>query len=200
MSPARWMTALVLASAACGPRPTKEVSVPTPHAMSTSDSKNETISFTAHLPANFESPTDTVGSRLLNEYGAVFVARGVAVPNVVVFKDSAAVTSFQSSAASTTETVGSVTIELQEPAMRALKDAVDEAASSGLSITPRGADAARRSYDDTVELWKSRVDPGLDHWVAARRISADDATRIRALTAFEQVPEIFKLEGEGVFF
>ena len=200
MRAAAYMAALVLASVACGTKPTKEVNAPTPQSMSTSDTKNETSSFTAHLPANFERPTDAVGSRLLNEYGAVFVARGVTVPNVVVFNDSAAVTAFQSSAASTTEMIGDVMIELQEPAMRALKDAINEATSSGLSITPRGNDAAKRSYEDTVELWNSRVAPGLDHWTSTGRITVEDGNRIRALTPFEQVPEILKLEEQGVFF
>jgi hypothetical protein len=168
--------------------------------MNTPNLNNIAGSFAGHLPTTFVAPDDDVGNRLLKEYGALFVAHGVAVPNVVVFKDAAAVTAFQLSTTSATDTVGGVKIELQVPAMRSLKEAVTEASSSSLSITPRGADAAKRSYDDTVELWKSRVEPGLEHWVSAGRITADDAKRIRALSPFEQVAEIFRLEEQGIFF
>ena len=193
-----------LAVTACGPKPANEKThasaSPAKQAMNTASTDSDTHAFSGHLPVNFEMPPDEVGQRLLKEYGAMFVARGVAVGKVVVFKDSAAVTAFQSSTPTLLEAVGGVNIELQESAMSALKGAINEASSSGLSITPRGADSAKRSYDDTVDLWKSRVDPGLDHWVSAGRITPDDAKRIRAMTPFEQVPEIFRLEDQGIFF
>jgi len=168
--------------------------------MSNLPANEQNRSYISHLPANFEAPDDDVGKRLLKEYGALFVARGVSVPYVVVFKDAAAVNAFQASAGSTAETIGGVRIELQAPAMEAFKEAVAEAAASGLPVTPRGVDAAKRSYEDTVELWKSRVERGLDHWLAVSRISADDARRIPTLSPFDQVAEIFKLEDQGVFF
>jgi hypothetical protein len=79
--------------------------------------------------------------------------------------------------------------------MQALKEAAAEA-----SITPKGADAAARSYQDTVGLWASRVDPGLAHWTAKRKISSAEAARIRSLSPFDQVPEILKLESRGIYF
>jgi hypothetical protein len=162
--------------------------------------RTETRQFTAHLPPGFEMPADDVGKRLLAEYGALFVARGVVVPTAVVFKDAAEVNAFQLLAASASETIGGITIELQPPAMTALKDAIAEASDSGLTITPRGPDAAKRSYDDTVGLWQSRVEPGLEHWLAAGRISAAEAERIRLLSPYDQVPEILRLEEGGVYF
>ncbi len=157
--------------------------------------------FAANLPDGFQQPSDEVGKRLLKEYGAVFVARGGAVaPGVVVFKDAAAVTTFQASANAKKDTVGGVSIELQAPAMQHLKDAVAEASKAGVTITPRGADAAKRSYDDTVELWASRVKPGLAHWTTAGRIAAADAARINGLSPYDQVSEIFKLEDQGIYF
>lgn len=157
--------------------------------------------FMANLPDGFAPPSDEVGRRILKEYGAVFVARGGAVPPTrVVFRDEAEVAAFQKSAGSARETVGGVSIELQPAAVKALKNAVAEANQSGASITPRGTDAAKRSYQDTVVLWKSRVDPGLTHWSGQGRISAADAARIRALSPYEQVPEIFKLESQGMYF
>jgi hypothetical protein len=157
--------------------------------------------FAANLPDGFQQPSDDVGKRLLKEYGAVFVTHGGTVaPGVVVFKDAAAVTTFQSSANGKKDSVGGISLELQAPAMQHLKDAVAEASKSGVTITPRGADAAKRSYEDTVELWASRVKPGLAHWAAAGRIPAADVTRINALSPYDQVPEIFKLEDQGIYF
>ena len=152
--------------------------------------------FIANLPAGFNQPTDDVGRRLLKEYGAVFVARGGATPpNTVVFRDDKEVSAFQTGVDRTTDTVGGVSIELQAAAMKALKEASAEA-----SITPKGSDAAKRSYGDTVGLWASRVDPGLAHWSGNGRITAADAQRIRALSPYDQVPEIFKLESQGIYF
>lgn len=167
--------------------------------MSGSDLKTQ--SFTANLPGSFVQPSDEVGKRLLKEYGAVFVARGGATPpNGVVFRNADEVCAFQSSVEKLSETVGGVTIELQAPAMKALKDAITEASKIGVSITPRGADAARRSYEDTITLWASRVTPGLAHWVSKGRITESDAQQISVLTPYEQVPEIFRLESQGVYF
>lgn len=165
------------------------------------DSEIKNSGFAANLPSNFVQPSDEVGKRLLKEYGSVFVAKeGATPPNVVVFKDANEVSAFQLGVEKSSETVGGVTIELQAPAMKALKDAVADAERSGVSITPRGSDAARRSYKDTVTLWASRVTPGLAHWVNNGRITEADAERIRLLTPYEQVPEIFKLESTGIYF
>ncbi|MGE3468304.1 MAG: hypothetical protein AB7J13_15400, partial [Pyrinomonadaceae bacterium] len=111
-----------------------------------------------------------------------------------------AVTAFQSSAKSISATFDAMAIELQEPAMEQLNKAVAESRSAGASITPRGADAAKRSYEDTVTLWASRVNPGLMHWLGKGRITQADADRIRALSPFDQVAEIFRLEGQGIYF
>lgn len=170
--------------------------------MNVADNKGEKrTGFEANLPSGFERPADDVGRKLLKEYGAVFIARGGAKPpTTVIFKDEAAVSSFQSSLTKSKKTIGGVSIELQSAAMDALEKAVAEARASGKSITPRGADAARRNYNGTVELWKSRVEPGLKHWTGKGRITASDATRISGLSPFEQVPEILKLESQGIFF
>ena len=157
--------------------------------------------FRANLPADLTAPSGDVEQRLLKEYGSVFVARGgAAAPNAVVFKDSAAVTAFQNRAGSAKASIGGVNIELQQPALKALQDAAAEALRSGVAITPNGSDAAKRSYENTVTLWASRVEPALDHWVAVGRITAADAQRIRGLSPYEQVPEVFKLEDRGIYF
>jgi hypothetical protein len=193
-----------LALAACGgpkaPQNTASGPSPTSSIMNTANNSTGLDPFTAHLPSGFSMPNEEVGKRLLKEYGAIFVTRDGTAPKVVIFKDAAAVEAFQTIVPRASETIAGVKIELQAPAMQALKEALSEAAASGLTITPRGTDAAKRSYDDTVELWKSRVGPGLDHWTTAGRVSADEAKRIISLQPYEQVPEIFKLEDQGIFF
>ncbi|MBV9241343.1 MAG: hypothetical protein JO314_04970 [Acidobacteria bacterium] len=156
--------------------------------------------FKASLPQGFIEPTDPVGQRLLRDYGALFVARGVTVPRTVIFKDDKEVTDFQTSAASAKAVVGGIAVELQPAALKALQDAIAEAARSSLKITPRGGDSAKRTYEHTVTLWASRVNPGLTHWVAAGKITAADAKRIKALSPFDQVPEILALEDKGIWF
>ncbi|MFN0139204.1 MAG: hypothetical protein ACKVQW_03825 [Pyrinomonadaceae bacterium] len=160
---------------------------------------NKKNGFMNNLPAGFAQPTDDVGRRMLKEYGAMFVSNATP-PKTVVFRNDAEAAQFQTSVQSARETIGDADIELQSAAMKALKEATAAAAAADLTITPRGDEAAKRSYQGTVELWKSRVEPGLEHWVAKGRLAGADADRIRTLSPYEQVPEIFKLESQGIFF
>lgn len=144
---------------------------------------------------------DPVQVRIFEEYGAVFVASGgAAPPPSVVFSSDEQVRAWQSTVDVERETLGSYSIELQAPAMKALLEARAEARASRLDITPRAADAARRSYGDTVRLWTSRVQPALNHWVANNRIPAAESARIRALSPREQIPEVLALEKNGIYF
>lgn len=154
--------------------------------------------FNANLPSGFVQPTDDVGRRIMREYGAVFVARGgVTPPPTAVFRDESAVSSFQSSVSKASE----LGIELQTAAMNKLKEAIAEAKQSNQKITPNGgAEAGRRSYAKTVELWASRVNPGLSHWVSKGKLQQSEANRIKALSPTDQIAEIFKLEEKGMFF
>lgn len=138
---------------------------------------------------------------LLREYGAVFVADGGAVPpRRVIFETEEQVSAFQNSVRHATGKIGGYDLTLQSPAMDALLAAVADARSVGLDITPRGADSAARNYADTVSLWASRVEPALDHWLRVGRISSADAERLRSLSPFKQVPEVFALEENGIYF
>lgn len=180
--------------------PTPRVS-PTPNATPTMSQQKKSGGFMAQLPADFEQPTDDAGRLLLREYGAVFVAgNGAVAPKKVVFKDEADVRAFQASAPQSTETVGGISLTLQTPAMNALKDAIAEARASGLAIGPRGADSAKRGYQQTVTLWASRVNPGFVFWVGKGRVTQAEASRIKAMTPFQQVPEILRLEQSGIYF
>lgn len=169
------------------------------------DSTKEEINsggFTANLPSGFTPPTDAVGQKMLKEYGAMFVAKSGAVPPPkVVFNNEAEVSAWQSGISKSSESIGGATIELQTPAMNALKKAINDAKQSGTTITPRGgSDAARRNYAGTVKNWESRVNPGLTHWVGKGKITQADANRIKALAIPEQISEIFKLEAQGIYF
>lgn len=157
--------------------------------------------FITKLPNKFKVPTDAVGQRLLKEYGALFVARGGATPPpTVIFKSEAEVSAFQNNLQKSKKKIGGFDVELQTAAMKNLEDAIAEAKQNNLNITPRGADSAKRDYAGTVELWASRVNPGLINWVGKGKLSESEASKIRALSPFEQVPEIFKLESSGMFF
>ncbi|MDQ6786839.1 MAG: hypothetical protein M3033_08525 [Acidobacteriota bacterium] len=163
--------------------------------------KNSSHRFKLNLPENFEFPNSAVGRRLLEEYGALFVAQSdVIVPETVIFKDEKEVWNWQGKVPNAKMNLGGFEIELQTAALKKLKKAVAEAEENNLTITPRGADSARRNYAQTVDLWASRVNPALIHWVKEGKLSETTADEIRALPAFEQVPEIFRLEAEGVFF
>lgn len=173
-----------------------------PMSAPTSNSSSKTMKegFKANLPTGFTMPTDGVGLRMLREYGAMFVAKNVKPPTVVVFRDENEVRSFQSGVGSEKATIGGVEVELQPAALNALKEAVEEAKSKGLTITPRNADSSKRTYMQTVDNWKSRVDPGLANWVGKGKLAKADADRIALLQPSEQVAEIFKLEEQGMYF
>jgi len=163
--------------------------------------KSTATGFTANLPEGFRTPTDDAGKLLLKEYGAVFMARGgVTPPNTVVFKDQAEVTAFQASLKTSSESIGGFNLELQAAAMDGLRKAIADAKAAGLSISPRDKDSAKRSYDETIELWASRVDPALKHWVSKGRMTQAQADRLKSLSPYEQVPEVLKLEKEGIYF
>lgn len=162
--------------------------------------KSAATGFSANLPGGFEQPRDEVGRKMLAEYGAMFVARGVTPPPKVVFRDEPEVSAYQGGLAKSQETIGGIGVELQTPALEALKKAIDAARAKGISIRPRNADSSRRSYAQTVDNWKSRVHPGLAHWVSKGRLTKSDADRIAALSPPDQVPEIFKLEAQGMYF
>lgn len=154
-----------------------------------------------NLPKGFLIPTDDVGKLILHEYGSLFVARDGAVPpKTVIFHDEQQVQAFQASVEIGAETFGGTRIELQQAAVLALRDAIAEARGAGLSISPRGSDSGRRRYGQTVDLWASRVVPGMKHWVAAGRVSEAESKRILKLSPVDQVPEILSLEKQGIYF
>jgi hypothetical protein len=146
--------------------------------------------------------SEAVSRRVLEEYGAMFVASSqVLPPPRCIFNDEAEAAAFQQEAKSTTETIGGARVELQPAAMKALLEAREEARGRGLDITPRGgAEAARRSYTDTVRLWNSRFLPALTYWKGRGRLSAEQVASLRRSPLREQVREVLELEKRGIFF
>lgn len=162
--------------------------------------KTLTAKFTENLPAKFNLPKSNVEKILFAEYGAIFAAANGAIPpETVIFKDDAEVDKWQRSVKKEQEIVGGFQIELQTAAMKNLMSAVAEAGRENLTITPRGADAARRSYADTENLWASRVEPALIYWTNEGKLDESEAEKIRALSPFEQISVIFNLEKAGIF-
>jgi hypothetical protein len=118
-----------------------------------------------------------------------------------VFISEEQVNRFQEEAGYSTERLDADTIELQPAAMKALLAARLEAQRQGLSITPRdGAEAARRSYDDSVRLWNTRFLPALEHWLAKKRLTPEQVERLRALPLKQQVGEVLELEKNEIYF
>jgi len=154
------------------------------------------LSFEAFCPAG-----DTLTRRVLEEYGAMFVAEGVRLPPACVFETEEAVERFQREAGWRAEVIHGSPIELQPPAMAALLRACAEAEEAGQSLTPRGgSEAGRRSFADSLRLWRSRCEPALEHWCAAGRLEGREAERLRALPVREQAAAVLELERGGIFF
>src|SRR5258708_16985456 len=140
-------------------------------------------------------PDDPVARRVLHDYGAMFVgADSVLPPTLCVFTSEELVERFQKEAGLLAATIGDAVIELQPAAMSSLLEARAIARAEGLQVSPRdGAEAARRSYADTVRLWNSRFLPALNHWTRAGRLSEAQAQRLRSLPVHEQMPDVLEL-------
>lgn len=147
-------------------------------------------------------PSNGVARRILEEYGAVYVAtKKVTPPSVCIFTHEDEVTRFQEKAGFEAEVIGYDEIELQTEALKQLRKARKEAQKEGLDITPRdGAEAARRNYDDSVRLWNSRFDPALEYWLAQGRLTANEVARLRSLPLSQQIAEVLELEKQGLYF
>ncbi len=151
--------------------------------------------------ADFCPQGDCVAARVLEEYGAMFIAEGVELPPVCIFETGEQVRAFQERAGWLSEEIGGALIELQPRAMESLAAARREALAAGLDITPRGGpEAGRRTFEDSLRLWHSRCDPALEHWCGRGQLAAEEAERLRGLPLREQVAAVLELERGGIFF
>ena len=151
---------------------------------------------------NICPPSDPVARRILEEYGAIYLAhKKVTPPPVCIFTTEEQVTRFQDAVGFKSEVIGYDEIELQPEALKQLNKAREEAQKEGLDITPRdGAEAARRNYEESVILWNSRFHPALDHWLSKGRLTEEQVARLRSLPLAQQVAEVLELEKTGIYF
>ena len=151
---------------------------------------------------NICPPSDPVARRILEEYGAIFLAdKKVTPPPVCMFSNEEQVTRFQDAVGFDSEVIGFDEVQLQPEALKRLSKAREEAQKEGLDITPRdGAEAVRRNYEDSVRLWNSRFQPALDYWLSQGRLTEEQVTRLRGLPLTQQVGEVLELESTGIYF
>jgi len=147
-------------------------------------------------------PSDPVSRRILEEYGAIFVAdKKVTPPSVCIFTSEEQVAKWQDDVGFEAETIGYDEVELQPEALKRLNKARDEAQKEGLDITSRdGAEGARRNYQDSVRLWNSRFEPALDYWLSQGRLTEEQVTRLKNLPLAQQIAEVLELEKTGIYF
>ncbi len=145
---------------------------------------------------------DAVARRVLEDYGAMYVAsRKVLPPPVCIFTSEEEVKKFQDKAGFTAAVIAESEVELQPAAMKSLLRAREEANKENLDITPRGGtEAARRSYEDTLRLWNTRFLPALDYWTGRGRLSPTQAAQLCSLPLRDQIAEVLELEKSGIFF
>lgn len=145
---------------------------------------------------------DVVQMRLLNEYGAIFiVAQGVVPPPLCMFTTEEAVEKYQQKIFKASAEIEGTYIELQTVAMQEFLKARDESLKNNLTITPRGGtEAARRSFADTVRLWKSRFEPACKHWLKEGRLTESQVENLKSLPLKAQVGAVLELEKQGIYF
>ena len=151
---------------------------------------------------NICPPSDSVARRVLEEYGAIFLAnKKVTIPPVCIFTSEEQVAKFQDLLDYVTENVAGADIELQTAAMDALLEARKEAHKEGLDITPRdGSEAARRSYEDSLHLWNTRFLPALDYWLSQGKLNAEQVERLKGMPLRAQIAHVLELEKSGIYF
>jgi hypothetical protein len=145
--------------------------------------------------------SDAASARVFADYGAVFVAEGVRLPGMCIFPNAEMVRSFQSQVEQSTAKIDGVNVTLQSAAMDALLSAREEGKKIGLTISPRGGStASTRSYDQTVQLWRSRFVPALNYWVKKGRIKREEAIKAQIAPIGEQVEMVLAWEKKNLFF
>jgi len=94
---------------------------------------------------NICPPSDVVARRILEDYGAMFLAKKVTPPTLCIFTNEEQVTRFQEVAGFTGLLIGFDEVELQPEAMKQLVKAREEAQKEALDITAEVSTALGRS-------------------------------------------------------
>jgi hypothetical protein len=167
--------------------------------VSTRDGNTRGDSLSRHLKLCAGQP---ICLRLVAENGSVLAANSgkVLLPTTTMFRDETEVQKFQRRAGISSAVVGGIRIELQPAALKSFLAAREQARLQGLDITPRSADSSRRSYEDTANLWRSRVNAGLEHWVKRGKLTELAAKKLRSLSLSRQVSEVLALEAKRIYF
>jgi len=108
--------------------------------------------------------------------------------------------SFQQKAGIATERIDGILVQLQPAAMKAFLAARMDAKRSGLDLSPFGSRASRQGFDEMVEIWQPNLDRGFNHWIAQRRLTAQQAKVIRSLPFSKQMTAVAALEKKGLYF
>lgn len=147
--------------------------------------------------------TNSVENRILKEYGSVFLTKAMP-PTKAMFTSEQEVSAFQSKAGSASANVNGSNVELQPAALKALESAIADAKSAGLKITPRdkkaNTDSAKRTYQQTLDLWNGRFYKACDHWKGKKRLTDQQISNLKSLPIKQQVQEVLELEKKGIYF
>jgi hypothetical protein len=155
---------------------------------------------------NFEKfcpvSTDVVAMRVLQSYGALFVAAdSIKLPESCVYKGESEVSKFQQRLERRALEVNGIRVDLQAAAINALSSSISEAATEGLGITPLdGGIAGGRSYGDTLMLWNSRVFPAMEFWIRRGRLPESARDEIGRLDLQRKIEKVLEWESNGLFF
>ncbi|PYS99052.1 MAG: hypothetical protein DMF63_13345 [Acidobacteria bacterium] len=146
--------------------------------------------------------TNIIARRVLESYGAMFVAKdSVELPVSCVQKGEGQVLAFQKKIPRTPIDVRGVRIDLQTAAAQALQQSINEAEISGLTISALdGPIAGGRSYGDTLMLWNSRVFPALAYWIRRGKLTSMDFDELAKLALEKKVEKILEWESKGIYF
>ena len=102
------------------PSPSSTAS-PTNNAVNNSNNSTSTKgnSYQDNLPAGFRVPNDSVGKRIMSDYGALYVAKGgVTLPPTAIFENADECAKWQATLKTSKASIGGLSTELQEPAMK----------------------------------------------------------------------------------
>lgn len=146
--------------------------------------------------------TSIVAARVLQDYGAMFVANeSVLPPSSCIQPGEGDVLRYQKKLKTKCIDVQGLRIEFQAAAADALQSVIGETGAKGFALTPLdGTIAGGRSYGDTLMLWNSRFFPGMGFWIKRGRLSGADRDAIGRLDLQKKVERILEWETQGIYF
>lgn len=146
--------------------------------------------------------TSIVAARVLQDYGAMFVANeSILPPHSCIQAGESDVIRYQKKLKTKCIDVDGVRIDLQTAAADALQTVIGEAVAEGYAFTALdGAIAGGRSYGDTLMLWNSRFFPGMGFWIKRGRLSGADRDAIGRLDLQNKIEKVLEWETQGIYF